>query len=38
VFSIVDVERKGPITPAAVHYAVKRGEKRIKERDFQLEP
>ena len=35
--SMVDVARKLELTPAAVSYAVQRGEKIAKERDYQLE-
>jgi putative transposase len=35
--SIVDLARKFDITPAAVSYAVQRGEKMAKESDYQLE-
>ena len=34
---MVDLARKFDITPAAVNYAVQRGEKMAKERGFQLE-
>jgi len=34
---MVDLARKFDITPAAVSYAVQRGEKVAKERDYQLE-
>ena len=34
---MVDLARRFDITPAAVSYAVQRGEKMAKERDFQLE-
>ena len=35
--SVVDLARKFDLTPAAVSYAVQRGEKMAKERDYQLE-
>ncbi len=35
--SMVDLARKLDITPAAVSYAVQRGEKMAKERGYQLE-
>jgi len=35
--SMVDLARKFVITPAAVSYAVQRGEKIAKERGYQLE-
>jgi putative transposase len=35
---MVDLARKFDITPAAVSYAVQRGEKMVKERGYQLEP
>ena len=35
--SMLDVARKLELTPAAVSYAVQRGEKLAKERDYQLE-
>jgi len=35
--SMVDLARKFAITPAAVSYAVQRGEKMAKEREYQLE-
>ncbi len=35
--SKVDLARKFDITPAAVSYAVQRGEKMAKERGYQLE-
>jgi hypothetical protein len=35
--SMVDVARKLELTPAAVSYAVRRGEKLAKERDYQRE-
>lgn len=34
---MVDLARKFDITPAAVSYAVQRGEKMAKERGYQLE-
>ncbi len=34
---MVDLARKSDITPAAVSYAVQRGEKMAKERGYQLE-
>jgi len=34
---MVDLARKFDITPAAVSYAVQRGEKTAKERGYQLE-
>lgn len=34
---MVDLARKFDITPAAVNYAVQRGEKMSKERGYQLE-
>jgi putative transposase len=36
--SMVDLARKFDITPAAVSYAVQRGEKLAKEGGYQLEP
>jgi putative transposase len=35
--SMVDLARKFDITPAAISYAVQRGEKMAKERGYQLE-
>ena len=35
--SMVDLARKFDITPAAVSYAVQRGEKMAKEGEYQLE-
>ena len=34
---MVDVARKFDIPPGAVSYAVQRGEKMVKERDYQME-
>ncbi len=34
---MVDLAKKFAITPAAVSYAVQRGEQVAKERDYQLE-
>jgi len=34
---MVDLARKFDITPAAASYAVQRGKKMAKERDYQLE-
>ena len=35
--TVVDLARKFDLTPAAVSYAVQRGEKLAKKRDYQLE-
>jgi hypothetical protein len=35
--SMVDLARKLDMTPAAVSYAVQRGEKMVKKRGYQLE-
>ena len=35
--SMVDLARKFDMTPAAVSYAVQRGEKMAKQRGYQLE-
>ena len=35
--SMVDLARKFDMTPAAVSYAVQRGEKMAKERGYELE-
>ena len=37
VMPMVDLAKKFDITPAAVSYAVQRGEKMAKERGYQLE-
>jgi transcriptional regulator CtsR len=35
--SMVDLARKFDVTPAAVSYAIERGEKMAKQRGYQLE-